>query len=72
MVMYSRPGYGSSTADPGRKVVDAASDAAAVIGARGHDIPDDRVVRRRAARTRVRRNDARSMLGNGFGRWLRA
>jgi pimeloyl-ACP methyl ester carboxylesterase len=34
-VMYSRPGYGLSTADPGRKVVDAASDAAAVIDAVG-------------------------------------
>jgi pimeloyl-ACP methyl ester carboxylesterase len=32
-VMYSRPGYGSSTADPGRKIVDAASDAAAVLDA---------------------------------------
>jgi pimeloyl-ACP methyl ester carboxylesterase len=32
-VMYSRPGYGLSTADPGRKVVDAASDAAAVLDA---------------------------------------
>ena len=27
-VMYSRPGYGLSTADPGRKIVDAASDVA--------------------------------------------
>lgn len=34
-VMYSRPGYGLSTADPGRKVVDAASDAAAVVDAVG-------------------------------------
>src|SRR5262245_22291208 len=34
-VAYSRPGYGLSTADPGRKVVDAASDAAAVIDAVG-------------------------------------
>lgn len=34
-VMYSRPGYGLSTADPGRKVVDAASDAAAVLDAVG-------------------------------------
>jgi pimeloyl-ACP methyl ester carboxylesterase len=34
-VMYSRPGYGLSTADPGRKVIDAASDAAAVIDAVG-------------------------------------
>jgi pimeloyl-ACP methyl ester carboxylesterase len=34
-VMYSRPGYGSSTAAPSRKVVDAASDAAAVIDAVG-------------------------------------
>jgi pimeloyl-ACP methyl ester carboxylesterase len=34
-VMYSRPGYGLSTADPGRKVGDAASDAAAVIDAVG-------------------------------------
>jgi len=33
--MYSRPGYGLSTADPARKVVDAASDAAAVIDAVG-------------------------------------
>ena len=34
-VMYSRPGYGLSTADPGRKVGDATSDAAAVIDAVG-------------------------------------
>src|SRR5262245_51120795 len=32
-VMYSRPGYGMSTADPGRRVVDAASDATAVLDA---------------------------------------
>lgn len=32
-VMYSRPGYGLSTAHPGRKVIDAASDAAAVLDA---------------------------------------
>ena len=34
-VMYSRPGYGLSTANPGRKIVDAALDAAAVIDAVG-------------------------------------
>lgn len=35
MVMYSRPGYGLSTPDPGRKVIDAASDTAAVMDALG-------------------------------------
>jgi len=34
-VMYSRPGYGLSTAAPGRKIVDAASDAAVVLDAVG-------------------------------------
>jgi len=34
-VMYSRPGYGMSTAHPGRKIADAASDAAAVIDSVG-------------------------------------
>ena len=34
-VTYSRPGYGLSTADPGRKVVDAASDAGVVLDAVG-------------------------------------
>jgi pimeloyl-ACP methyl ester carboxylesterase len=33
--MYSRPGYGLSTAAPGRKIVDAASDAAVVLDAVG-------------------------------------
>jgi pimeloyl-ACP methyl ester carboxylesterase len=35
MVMYSRPGYGTSTPQPGRKVFDAASDAAHVVDAVG-------------------------------------
>jgi pimeloyl-ACP methyl ester carboxylesterase len=30
-VMYARPGYGASTADPGRRVADAAGDVAAVL-----------------------------------------
>jgi pimeloyl-ACP methyl ester carboxylesterase len=34
-VMYSRPGYGLSTAAPGRKIVDAASDTAVVLDAVG-------------------------------------
>ena len=34
-VMYSRPGYGTSTPQPGRKVIDAASDAARVVEAVG-------------------------------------
>jgi pimeloyl-ACP methyl ester carboxylesterase len=34
-VMYSRPGYGTSTPKPGRKVVDAATDAALVVDALG-------------------------------------
>ncbi len=34
-VMYSRPGYGTSTPQPGRKVVDAASDVAYVMDAIG-------------------------------------
>ncbi|HEX6120919.1 MAG TPA: alpha/beta fold hydrolase [Dongiaceae bacterium] len=34
-IMYSRPGYGLSTPHPGRKVVDAAADAAAVLDAVG-------------------------------------
>src|SRR5207247_10559716 len=34
-VMYSRPGYGTSTSQLGRKVIDAASDAARVVDAVG-------------------------------------
>lgn len=34
-VTYSRPGYGTSTPQPGRKVIDAASDAACVMDAIG-------------------------------------
>ncbi len=34
-VMYSRPGYGTSTPQPGRKVIDAAHDAACVVDAVG-------------------------------------
>lgn len=34
-LMYSRPGYGASTRRPGRKVIDAASDAAHVLDATG-------------------------------------
>jgi pimeloyl-ACP methyl ester carboxylesterase len=34
-VMYSRPGYGLSSAAPGRKIVDAASDVAVVLDAVG-------------------------------------
>jgi pimeloyl-ACP methyl ester carboxylesterase len=34
-VMYSRPGYGTSTPKPGRKVIDAAADAARVMEAVG-------------------------------------
>jgi pimeloyl-ACP methyl ester carboxylesterase len=35
LVLYSRPGYGRSTPDPGRRVADAASDVAAVLDALG-------------------------------------
>ena len=34
-VMYSRPGYGTSTPQPGRQVIDAAADAAQVMDAVG-------------------------------------
>jgi pimeloyl-ACP methyl ester carboxylesterase len=34
-VMYARPGYGASTAQPGRRVADAAGDVAAVLDALG-------------------------------------
>ena len=34
-VMYSRPGYGTSTPQPGRQVIDAAADAAHVMDAVG-------------------------------------
>jgi pimeloyl-ACP methyl ester carboxylesterase len=34
-IMYSRPGYGTSTPQPGRKVIDAAFDAAHVVDAIG-------------------------------------
>src|SRR3984957_2734483 len=34
-VMYARPGYGASTPQPGRRVADAAADAAAVLDALG-------------------------------------
>ncbi len=34
-VMYSRPGYGGSTAQPGRSVADAAGDVADILGALG-------------------------------------
>ena len=34
-VMYARPGYGDSTARPGRRVADAAADAAAVLDGLG-------------------------------------
>ena len=36
-VMYSRPGYGSSTSHPGRSVADAAADVAAILDALGAD-----------------------------------
>jgi pimeloyl-ACP methyl ester carboxylesterase len=32
MVLYSRPGYGASTPQPGRRVADAADDVAAILG----------------------------------------
>ena len=35
LVLYSRPGYGGSTPDPGRRVADAAADLAAVLDAVG-------------------------------------
>jgi len=35
LVLYGRPGYGGSTADPGRRVADAAGDVAAVLDALG-------------------------------------
>ncbi len=35
MVMYSRPGYGASSPRPGRRVIDAAADAARVVEALG-------------------------------------
>jgi pimeloyl-ACP methyl ester carboxylesterase len=35
LVLYSRPGYGGSTPDPGRRVTDAAGDVAAVLDALG-------------------------------------
>jgi pimeloyl-ACP methyl ester carboxylesterase len=35
LVLYSRPGYGRSTPDPGRRVADAAGDVAAVLDALG-------------------------------------
>ncbi len=35
LVLYSRPGYGDSTPDPGRRVADAAADLAAVLDALG-------------------------------------
>src|SRR3974377_432154 len=34
-IMYSRPGYGTSTPQPGRRVIDAAADAACVVDAVG-------------------------------------
>jgi pimeloyl-ACP methyl ester carboxylesterase len=37
MVSWSRPGYASSTRQPGRRVADAAADAAEVLDALGHD-----------------------------------
>ena len=55
IIMYSRPGYGLSTANPGRKVVAAASDAAAVIDAL--EVTTFRTI-----------GAARSMLGNGYNR----
>jgi pimeloyl-ACP methyl ester carboxylesterase len=35
LVMYSRPGYGASTAQPGRRVIDAAADTLHVVEALG-------------------------------------
>lgn len=35
IVCYSRPGYGASTTQPGRRVVDAAADVAAILDALG-------------------------------------
>ncbi|HEV3069455.1 MAG TPA: alpha/beta fold hydrolase [Streptosporangiaceae bacterium] len=35
LVLYSRPGYGGSTPDPGRRVADAAADVAAVLDGLG-------------------------------------
>lgn len=37
VVCYSRPGYASSTADPGRSVADAAQDSEAILDALGAD-----------------------------------
>src|SRR6266851_3013424 len=36
-VLYARPGYGDSTAQPGRRVADAAADVAAILDAFGVD-----------------------------------
>ena len=36
LVTFSRPGYGASTRQPGRSVVDAASDVASVLQGSGH------------------------------------
>ena len=35
MVLYARPGYGQSTAQPGRRIADAAADVAAVLDSLG-------------------------------------
>jgi pimeloyl-ACP methyl ester carboxylesterase len=37
MIVYSRPGYGDSTPQPGRSVADAAADCAAILDALGLD-----------------------------------
>jgi pimeloyl-ACP methyl ester carboxylesterase len=36
-VLYTRPGYGGSTPQPGRRVADAAGDVAAILGSLGAD-----------------------------------
>jgi pimeloyl-ACP methyl ester carboxylesterase len=67
-VMYSRPGYGLSTAAPGRKIVDAASDTAVVLDAVGATTFRTIGWSFGAACTRMRRGDARPVLSNGCDR----
>ena len=53
-VAFNRAGYGSSTRRPGRSVADVVDDARTVLDHLEPSLPDDRLVRRRATRARLR------------------
>jgi pimeloyl-ACP methyl ester carboxylesterase len=53
LVTTSRPGYGASTRQSNRRVVDVVADTAEVPASLGAELPRSRLVGRRTARARL-------------------